>query len=282
MFRPRPAANPRYVLGEPYRSGGVWRYPRESFDYSDTGLATVYDGRGLTANGEAFDETALAAAHATLQLPALARITNLETGRQVLVRINDRGPGTPARLIGVTRRTASLLGAANPGAFRVRVQVQEAESRRMVAGLRQDGPTLAVASAPSGGVQAESLAPPPGAAQSARVQHAAAGPVVQATAVAAAGAAVPLRLPEQVWTTAPQPGMLAVECAAFTRADAASVMSRRMAALGARVATDYGAPRDRAFTVRISGLASVQAAEAMLQRALADNAPDARIIVEPR
>jgi hypothetical protein len=91
---------------------------------------------------------------------------------------------------------------------------------------------------------------------------------------------VPLRLPEQVWQLSPQPGTLAVECGVFTRADAASVMSNRLASLGARVATSYDAPRDRAFTVRIGGLANVPAAEAMLQRALAANAPDARIVIE--
>jgi rare lipoprotein A len=281
LLRRGPQPQPHYVVGAPYRAGGVWRYPRESFTYVDTGLATVYDhGPALTADGEAFDGTALAAAHPTLQLPALARITNLENGRQVLVRLNDRGPADPARLIAVTRRTATLLAAANPAAFRVRVQVQEAESRSMAGGLRQAGPTLAVATAPPGRVQAETLAPPPGAAQSNRVQIAAAGPAPPATSGNATGDAVPARLPEQVWLTAARPGALAVECGSFTTASAAGVMSRRLAALGARVATDYNASRDRAYTVRISGLPTVQAAEAMLQRALASNAPDARIIVE--
>ena len=62
--------------------------------------------RALTADGEAFDQSALAAAHQTLQLPAVARLTNLENGLQVMVRINDRGPATPHRLVEVTRRTA--------------------------------------------------------------------------------------------------------------------------------------------------------------------------------
>ena len=99
------------MLGAPYQAGGVWYYPRESYEGQETGLATVYPSghAELTADGEVFDQTALAAAHQTLQLPAIARLTNLENGRQVLVRINDRGPATPHRLIEVTRRTATLL-----------------------------------------------------------------------------------------------------------------------------------------------------------------------------
>ena len=106
-----PPVSPHYVLGAPYQAGGAWYYPRESYEGQQTGLATVYpsDHAELTADGEAFDQTALAAAHQTLQLPAIARLTNLENGLAVVVRINDRGPATPHRLIEVTRRTATLL-----------------------------------------------------------------------------------------------------------------------------------------------------------------------------
>jgi rare lipoprotein A len=115
--RPPPAA-PHYVMGAPYEAGGVWYYPRDSYQGEETGLATVYgpDHPDLTADGEVFDQSALAAAHQTLQLPAVARLTNLENGLQVMVRINDRGPATPHRLIEVTRRTATLLQfASNDG-----------------------------------------------------------------------------------------------------------------------------------------------------------------------
>ena len=97
---------PRYVIGEPYRLDGVWRYPREDFALTETALAAVYERRGLTANGETFDGGALAAAHPTLQLPALARVTNLENGRQIMVRVNDRGPDSAARSLGLTRHAA--------------------------------------------------------------------------------------------------------------------------------------------------------------------------------
>ena len=129
-----PPANPHYVLGAPYQAGGVWYYPRESYEGQETGLATVYSSghAELTTDGEAFDQTALAAAHQTLQLPAVVRLTNLENGLQVLVRINDRGPASPHRLIEVTRRTATLLRFPADAAVRVRLEVLPAESHAAV------------------------------------------------------------------------------------------------------------------------------------------------------
>ncbi len=271
---------PHYVVGEPYQAGGLWRYPREQFSYSDTGLAMLADSEsGLTADGEAFDQGALAASHRTLQLPALARVTDLETGRAVLVRVNDRGPAEPGRLIAVTRRTAELLGASGSAPFRVRVELLETESRQLAASLTGTSP-LAVTAAPVDSVQAENLAPPAGAASSGRLRVATAGPVVAVAPVAAAPAGVPLRLPEKVWQNAPAPGSLFVECGNFARPQYASVMQRRLAALGARVSTDSSAPRDFAYRVRIGPLRDTAEADATLDRALAAGVSDARITVD--
>jgi rare lipoprotein A len=279
---PAPVPLPHYVVGEPYQAGGVWRYPREQFAYRDTGLAILLvrePGAALTADGEAFDPDALAAAHRTLQLPALARVTNLETGRAVLVRLNDRGPAAPGRLIAVTRRAADLLGAAGSAPFRVRVEVLETESRQLAAALAVAAP-LEVAAAPVDTVQAETLAPPAGAAPSGRGLVAAAGPVVPAAPATTAPAAAPARLPEQVWQTAPSPGALFVECGSFARPQYAAIMQRRLAALGARVSTDPAAPRDAAWRVRIGPLRDAAEADATLDRALAAGVSDARIIVD--
>ena len=283
---------PRYAVGEAYQAGGVWRYPREDFEYSDTGLASTAAPRlGSTANGEAADATALVAGHRTLQLPAILRVTNLENGRSVVVRVNDRGPADPGRVIEVSRRTAQLLDAANPAAFRVRVEMLQDESRRLAFTLQNreparpaarapsaEAPKLAIAAAPRGGVQAEALAAPSGVAQSGRQVPVAAAPVVAATVVAQAD--VPLRLPEEIRMVSARPGLLAVECGAFGRPEYAEVLRRRIAQLGPRVTTDYNAPRDAAFLVRLGPFATTAQAEAALRRALAAGVPDARIVVE--
>jgi rare lipoprotein A len=277
---PPPVAAPHYVVGAPYQAGAVWRYPREQFSTTDTGLAVVTNrGAGLTADGELFDQGALAAAHRTLQLPALAQVTNLENGRQILVRLNDRGPDAPGRLIALTRRAAGLLGASASAPFRVRVRLMEAESRQLAATMATVAP-LQVAAAPRGTVAEESLAAPTGAAQSGRGRTAAHGPAAPAAQEGPAAPAVPLRLPEQVWQASAAPGALYVECGTFARREYADIMQRQLAGLGARVSTDYGAPREAAWRVRIGPLRDTAEADAALDRALRDGVSDARIIVD--
>lgn len=283
----------RYVVGAPYQIGGQWRYPQEDFTLNETGIATVASRGGATANGESFDAMNMAAAHRTLQLPAIARITNLENGRQVVVRINDRGPQDPARSIAVTRRVAELLGAANPQAFRVRVQVLEDESRRL-AGEAQGRPVAAspfaarqpepapapqVQAAPRGGVQAESLAPPGGAAAG-RQRVAAPAPTPVAQVAVAQASTIPMRLPEQVTQASARPGRLAIQCGAFGSVEAGEMMRARLTSLGARLQADYDAPRDRAVVVRLGPYPQLPQAEAALRRALGAGCPDGRIIVE--
>ncbi|HTH18117.1 MAG TPA: septal ring lytic transglycosylase RlpA family protein, partial [Magnetospirillum sp.] len=86
-------AAPTYKVGKPYQVGGVWYYPKEDFDYDETGIASWYGPdfhAKTTANGEVFDQNAVTAAHKTLPMPSVVRVTNLENGRSLIVRVNDR------------------------------------------------------------------------------------------------------------------------------------------------------------------------------------------------
>ena len=161
---PSPTPAPHYVLGEPYQAGGVWWYPRADLRLDARGLAEVYGDRHppLTTDGEAFDQTAMAAANQTLPLPSIAVVTNLETGRQLRLRINDRGPATAKRMLAVTRRIAQLLNFPPSGVARVRLEVLEGDSQAAQNAL-PGAPKLAISAAPRGAVTAASLAPPPGA-----------------------------------------------------------------------------------------------------------------------
>jgi rare lipoprotein A len=272
---------PHYVLGTAYQADGVWHYPRPQFDLDETGLAVATSrAAGLTADGEAADPKALAAAHPSLQLPALARVTNLDTGLQVLVRVNDRGPVPRGRMLALTPRAIALLGGAGRPVLRVRLQVLEAESRELAADLAgADGPVLPVAAAPQAAVRSESLPPPPGVAQAA-ARPLPAGPQPKAAPTVARPEPVPLRLPEQVFRVPARPGPLYVELGAFSRLEYADLLRRRMAALGAETSTDYDAPRDRAFLVRVGPLATVADADAVLGRALGAGVQNARIVAE--
>jgi rare lipoprotein A len=275
------APAPHYELGQPYQADGVWHYPRVQFDLDETGLAVATTrNSGLTADGEAADPTALAAAHPTLQLPALARVTNLDTGLQVLVRVNDRGPAQRGRAIALTPRAMALLGGGGKAVLRVRVQVLETESRALAGAVApSDAPALAVAAAPEGEVNSESLAPPPGV-QQAMPRTIQTGPQPRPTATTAAGAPIPLRLPEQVWRVPPHPGALFVELGTFGRPEYAEQMRQRLAFLGAKASANYDAPRDRAFRVQIGPLPDAAAADAALTRALQAGVEQARILVE--
>lgn len=123
-----------YKVGEPYRVGSVWYYPHEDFNLVETGIASWYGpdfNHHKTANGEIYDQNEMTAAHRTLQMPSLVRVTNLENGRSVVVRINDRGPYARGRLIDVSKRAAELLGFIGRGTARVRIEALSKESREI-------------------------------------------------------------------------------------------------------------------------------------------------------
>ena len=114
-----------YKVGTPYQIGDTWYYPREQPDYDETGVASWYGPTFYghpTADGEIYDAEALTAAHRTLPLPVNVRVTNLENGMSLVVRVNDRGPFARGRIIDVSERAAKLLGIYGPGTARVRVQ----------------------------------------------------------------------------------------------------------------------------------------------------------------
>lgn len=118
-------ASPHYKVGKPYQVNGRWYYPKEDPDYSEVGVASWYGSQfhgRLTANGEIFDMNRLSAAHTTLPLPSMVEVTNLENGRSVLVRINDRGPFADNRIIDLSREAARRLGFEQQGLARVRVR----------------------------------------------------------------------------------------------------------------------------------------------------------------
>jgi rare lipoprotein A len=274
-LRAPPQANPHYVLGQPYQSGGTWWYPRDSHNLDETGLAAVYpdDHPPQTTNGEVFGQGALAAAHATLQLPAIALLTDLETGRAVLVRINDRGTPTPRRLVQVTKRIAALLGMPADGVAQVRLTVlpgpSEAAEQR-VAGA----PQLRIAAAPRGAVSSDSLPPPAGARQ----ESGHALPEVAAQPVGLA-AGMPEHVPETLTQGPPQPGRLWVRLDTFQSYQYAAIEQARLAGLAPSIESIFDG-RAQSFRVMIGPLGSVAAADAAVDRAVRAGIVDARIVVE--
>lgn len=123
-----------YKVGNPYLISGVKYVPQEKFNLIETGVASWYGPDfhgGKTANGEIYDQNEMTAAHRTLQMPSFVRVTNLENGRSVVVRVNDRGPYLRGRIIDVSKRAAQLLDFTNKGTARVRLEVLGPESRQI-------------------------------------------------------------------------------------------------------------------------------------------------------
>ena len=115
----------RRQIGKPYKIKGKWYYPKEDFNYDRVGQASWYGpnfhGR-LTANGEVYDQFALTGAHPTFPLPSYARVTNTANGKSIVVRVNDRGPYHPGRIIDLSAKASEMLDYQRKGVARVRVQ----------------------------------------------------------------------------------------------------------------------------------------------------------------
>ena len=117
---------PYYKVGNPYSINGIKYIPKEDPNYFEEGIASWYgpkfDGR-LTANGEIFDQYAVTAAHRTLPIPSLVKVTNLENNRNIVLRINDRGPFVGDRIIDLSYKSAQMLGIIEKGTGKVRVEI---------------------------------------------------------------------------------------------------------------------------------------------------------------
>ena len=124
---------PIYKIGTPYKINGKWYYPAVDYDYEEIGIASWY-GPGFhgkkTANGEIFDQNKISAAHRTLPMPSIVRVTNLDNGKVLpKVRVNDRGPFAGNRIIDLSKKAAQELGFVNSGIAKVKVEILENESR---------------------------------------------------------------------------------------------------------------------------------------------------------
>ena len=264
-----------YKVGKPYQVQGVWYYPREDFDYDETGIASWYgpDFHGkLTANGEQFDQMAVTAAHKTLPMPSLVRVTNLENGRTLVVRINDRGPYVNGRIIDLSRRSAQLLGIEGKGTARVRVQILADESRALAGRLKEDAPGTQppIAAAPRPSVTAESL---PGAASAS--PKAAAAPAPRLDPAQAAEREI-----GQVSEVPVHATNIFVQAGSFSRYDNAARLSAQLSSLGNAGIQQAYVKGQTVYRVRLGPLASVEDADRLLDRVIGGGHPDARVLVE--
>lgn len=129
---PKEAIAEGRVKNSPYVVKGRQYIPMsvdEALRYSETGYASWYgketqrqDGGTMTANGEVFDPKMPTAAHKYLPLPMHVRVSNLENGRSMIVRVNDRGPFVDGRIIDLSAGAAKELGFYRQGLARVKIE----------------------------------------------------------------------------------------------------------------------------------------------------------------
>jgi len=114
----------QYILEKPYKIGKNWYYPKENYNYSETGIASVYPeiiDSQYTKNGEKYYKNKVSAAHKTLPLPSIVRVTNLQNGYSINVRVNDRGPRNNFRIIQLSKKAAKILKIKNYGLVSVEI-----------------------------------------------------------------------------------------------------------------------------------------------------------------
>lgn len=283
-----------YKVGNPYQINGIWYYPSENDKYDSTGIASWYGPQfhgKRTANGEIFDENQLTAAHPTLPMPVLARVTNLENGKSLIVRINDRGPFAAGREIDMSKKAADMLGFMQKGTAKVRVQyigrapleggigdgravaetfvappVVTPNDERHVSGT---APVTAVAS-----VSTSVLAAPSGAASAPPP----AAPTATVSPISDTPAPRSAETVDQVPVTGP--GNLYVQAGSFQNLQNAEAVRQQLTGVGqVEIQTTMidGTPY---YRVRVGPLSDVPAADSSLQSVIAQGHKGARIVVD--
>jgi len=128
-----PKQKAHHATERPYRVFGVKYYPQASYNYDKVGYASWYgegDHGKPTATGVTFNKYVMTAAHRSLPLPSVVKVTNLENNKSIIVLINDRGPfaKTSKRIIDLSEAAAKKLGFHGKGEVKVRVQCLRDES----------------------------------------------------------------------------------------------------------------------------------------------------------
>jgi rare lipoprotein A len=276
--------NPIYKVGNPYQVAGIWYYPKEQPDYNETGIASWYgaDFHGmLTANGEVFDRNAVSAASPTLPMPVNVRVTNLENGRSLVVRVNDRGPYINGRVIDLSEHAADLLGYRTNGTARVRVTYlgrADLYGPGLAPPSQETPPEIAMAipAAPVAMVDMMALAPVSGAKVAPPTPVTSLPKPVQRVEVAKLDAVADGKVTEMPVPTATA---LYVQAGAFTSPVNAGAVAAKLQSTGARV---YPGRKDGhpIYRVRVGPFQAVPDADAALAHVQALGHSDAQIVVD--
>jgi rare lipoprotein A len=285
-----------YKIGSPYTIEGVTYTPKEEFNRVETGVASWY-GPGFhgksTANGERYDQSDRTAAHRTLQMPAIVRVTNLENGQSTVVRINDRGPFARSRVIDLSRTAAEELDVVGKGTARVRIEQLQAESLAVKeVALNGGGPAeqhAAVAQLASGRRApaaaprpVEVAAPPPPPPQQQQpvqvVWNGAPQQVAIETASAPAPAGVTVASLANTAAAAPMAGAFYVQTGAFSTHENAERQRDAVRSYGSTEVSQGSSGGRDVYRVRLGPYTTSDAAGIVADRLKRSGYGDARVV----
>ncbi|MDI2111828.1 SPOR domain-containing protein [Commensalibacter nepenthis] len=264
---------PHYEVGQPYQLGDRWLYPEENFAYRGTGIAVASSKKAkqVTADGEIYAPQSMTGAHPTLQLPAIVTVRNLENGREITIRLNDRPISTSDRILELTPKAAELLGISRNSEAKVEIIEDEKRSQDLAYKM-PDGPQtqMQVNTAPLSTIKVENLEGSPQSVNS--VTHS----LEQPTGKSVQGTIALEDLPVEYRQGAATGGQLWIDGGSFT----SSVYASRLAAkMGGRLVNSYTGGR-RVIRVRSGPYTSIEQADQNLDSLLKSGIKGAKIIVE--
>ncbi|NKB21909.1 MAG: septal ring lytic transglycosylase RlpA family protein [Alphaproteobacteria bacterium] len=263
-----------YKVGKPYKIKGTWYYPAVNYGYVEKGVASWYGpqfhGR-KTANGEIFDMNVVSAAHRTLPMPSVVRVTNLKNGRSLRIRVNDRGPFAKSRIIDLSRRAAQLLGYERSGTALVRVEIIADESRRMAAVAQGKAKIL-----PSQTPAKVEIASLPGSVSDSGANVRVAEPPVTTPRVASPN------IPKNTVKLSPVTGgkKIYVQAGSFVYRDLAAKMQKLLNPLGPTRIVEAVIGKRRYFRVQVGPASNVSQGDELLNLVIASGYPKARLVVD--
>lgn len=286
------ASRGMYKVGAPYKIDGITYTPVEAFQHVETGVASWY-GPGFhgksTANGETYDQHDRTAAHRTLQMPSVLRVTNLENGQSTIVRVNDRGPFARSRVIDLSKVAAEELDMTRAGTARVRIEQLEAESQTVkqiaISGGGPDEQRAAIAAGRRGSPPAAMItqAPPPPAAPPAPSIAQSATPAVivypSAAAPTVASIATASTSVQPASTIAGSSGFY-VQTGAFSTTGNAEKQRGMVASYGASEISQGSSGGREVYRVRLGPYTTQEAAGIVADRLKRSGYGDARVVAD--
>jgi len=276
-----------YKIGAPYQVNNIWYRPEENYKYKEVGIASWYGPdfhNGITANGEKYDMHALTAAHRTLPLPSIVKVTNLENGKSVFVRVNDRGPFVNNRIIDVSKKAAEMLDFKELGTAKVRVEIMEEESKALKKEILDHGGKFV-----DGGAPMEEIVPP-----NAVIAIPVANPIEEPVALSQweNTEQTTQSLDEQqvifspkkeeapAPVLAPMPAGYYVQAGAFSKIENATALKSKLSEFGDVLIAEKQTPNGVVYRVRIGPFTSGEEGVSLMDRMKAAGYSDTRLVEE--